>query len=227
MNLVLLSSIWVTYCIAISILSFFGVISLSFFIFLFILPFIVSIAIKVAIEYKLYGKGKVFCFSKKGTPADRKDILLKSLQSQMNSRVFITNRNPKMIVIVNSNGTYLYSFEQVEGTLFEKENTWYLKRGKETIEYFNPIEELEVEEKLIEDNVERDIYGCLVLDSSTFFQKGTKKHKLLTVGNAPFYLCRTDLLKQQSEEEIQKIVEIITTKLNYRNAFEKEDDIVC
>ncbi len=228
MNWLILSSIWSAYCIAIAILSFFGVISLSFFVFLLLLPFIVSIAIKVVIEYKVYGKEKVFCFSQKGTPADRRDIFLKSLQDQMDSQVFITDRNPKMIVILNRNGTYLYSFEQEEGILFEKDNSWYVKKGKEITEYLNPIEELEKEKQLIESRIGVNIYDCLVLDSRTIFQRGGKKHKILNIGNAPFYLCRTDLLKQQSEEEIQKIIEILTTKLYYKNAFQKEEgDIVC
>lgn len=187
------------------------------------IPLIIAIIVTVILECREYGKKQVFCFSKKGTPADRKDIFLKSLQSQINSQVFITDRDSKMIVIVNSNGTYLYSFLQEDGILFEKEDDWYLKEGKEERKIKNPIKELKKEENLIEEEIGISLYSCVVLDSYTYFQKGNKKYPLLRVSNAPFYLCRTDLLRKLTDKEIERVVKTLTTKLEYRNFLEKED----
>lgn len=222
------ASIWAVYCIILSILSFFGTISLSEFVVFFLLPFVVAIIIKVIKECKEYGKENVFCFAKKGSLADRRDIFLKSLESQLNSQVFIADKNPNMIVIVNTNGIYLYFFLQEIGTLYEKDNIWFIKDGQEEREISTPFIELDQEQKFLEDVLGNPIYGCVVLDTYTYLQKGIKKYRMLSVENAPFYLCRTDLLKQLSEEEYEKVIEKLKIKTAYKKAFQKgEGEIIC
>lgn len=222
------ASIWSVYCIILAILSFFGAISFTMFVILFLLPFVVAITIKVIKECREYGKESVFCFSKNVPLADRRDVFLKSLDSQQNSQVFVANSNPNMIAIVNSNGTYLYFFLQETGILYEKDNIWFIKDGKEEREIPNPLIELDKEQELLEEILGISIYGCVVLDTYTYLQRGIKKYKMLSVENAPFYLCRTDLLKQLSDEERESVIEKLKTKLAYKNAFQKEEgEIVC
>lgn len=220
MKSIILSSIWAIYSITLAILFFFGL-SFSKFLFLFLLPIVTTMIIKIVLECRRYGKEKVLQFQFKGTPADRYDVFLNSLQSQVNSRVFITDKNDKMIMIVNRNGVYFYYFIQEEGILFEQENNWYVKDGKETRKIENPVKKLEKEKNRVEEKLNRSINSFLVLDSYTLFQKGNKEYPILTITKASFYLCKTFLFDQLSEEEINKITKEIIDKLDYQLVKEK------
>lgn len=226
MKWLIVSSMYSIFYIALSILTFLGLLSLPSFLFLFFIPLIVAIIIKIIKECREYGRKSVLKLSFQGTPKDRKDVFLKSLESQINSQVFISKRDPKMLVIINTNGIYLYSFIQEEGVLLEKENVWYLKNGRDIKEIKNPLIELKNEKKRLEEKLNMIVSAHVVLDSYTYFQKGSKKYTLLQVGNAPFYLCKTDIKNQLSNQDIEKAINIVVLKLSYTKAFEKlEDDL--
>lgn len=229
MRFLLVSGIVSTIYIFIACFTFLGIIPFPMFLLLVIIPLLFCIMIKVIIECKIYGKANVFRFAKKiETEADRKDIFLKSLQEQINSKVLISRHNPKMILIMNSNGIYLYSFLQEEGMYFEKENQWYLKAGRHEIEVTNPIEELYQEENKIEEYLKIDISFCVVLDTTTYLKRSSKKYPVLNVMNAPFYICKTDLLNRFTDKEIMEFINIVKLQLDYQEIKEmKEDDKKC
>lgn len=216
MKSIILLGIWSSYSIALSILFFFGL-SFSKFLFLFLLPIVTAMIIKIVLECRRYGKEKVLQFQFKGTPTDRYDVFLNSLQSQMNSQVFTAEKNDRMIFIVNTNGCYLYYLIQNSGILLEQENSWYIKEGKKVRKIENPVKKLEHEKSRIEEKLGRSVESFIVLDSHTLFQKGNKEYPIVPIAKSPFYLCKVVLLKPLEEKEIVKIVEDITQKLDYHS----------
>ncbi len=204
MKEILLSAFCFILFFIISIITFFsGVRGLKLYL-LIIVIFILSLAvIKIIDNCIKYGGAQVFSvFRKRKNQADKNSVFIQSLKSQINSKVFVLKEHPNIYLILNQNGILLYSFLTYPGTIFREGAKWFYKDGTDKTEIGDPNLELSEEENRLSTFFNLPILSYFVLDTQTSMLNLEAKYPVIKVDTAPYYLTRTDMLMNLSEENI-------------------------
>ncbi len=171
---------------------------------LIIVTFILSLAvIKIIYNCKKYGGAQVFSiFKKRKNQSDKGEIFVRSLKSQINSKVFVCKEHPNIYLIFNQNGIILYSFLTFPGSIFREGSKWFYKDELDRKEISDPNLELSEEENRLSTFFNLPIVSYFVLDTQTNMLNLEAKYPVIKVESAPYYLNKTDMTMRLSDENI-------------------------
>ncbi len=198
-------------------LSFFvwtGLIPIQLYVGLCIVPVLVGFCWNIIRDCSRYGVKRVFHFQvKKEDQKNRLDILKKTFEDYPDTKVWLVDKYPTTLFILNANAFFVYYVFAPSGILKEEDGKWYRKKGIQWEETLNGFDYLDSLKEEIDDFFDVPISYALIVDSFTRLQNWHKRYSVLNDASVIYSVLHTNLDTRLTEEEREKIEKTMAEKI--------------